>query len=126
MSDSSQRTLETFETQLSASWSQGGWAFHGFKQWYGDMTEKILEASGEGLVLTITAPHCKTKQLRITRGDIRSNYDPPRIQVGGHGTGFHSAQVTYESICRIDLECELAASRPLQPTSGVAAPADSK
>ena len=82
----------------------------GREGWYTDVTEKLLEASNEGLIVLIGAPQCKPAEFEIRRSDISSSYDPPRFQLGGHGTGYHVAAMHDQSSDSLDLDCDFAAN----------------
>ena len=110
VADRSKQVLATATLDLHTSYEDGLRQVAGMEGWYTEVTEKILKASNEGLIVSISAPQCKPAAFEIRRSDIRSSYDPPYFQTGGHGTGYHVAAMHYRFSRSLDLDCEFAAN----------------
>jgi hypothetical protein len=108
MSDRSQNVLIAKKLDLHTDYDNGRRQLCGISGWYADAAKHILDASRDGMTVTIEASHCKRQQFAINRRDIESDYDAPRIQVGGHGTGVHAAAMHYRASHTLDLACEFA------------------
>jgi hypothetical protein len=110
VSDRSARVLVTAPLDLHTTY-EGGMRQQvaGNEGWHDAVAETILDASNDGLVVSISAPGCKPSACEIRREDIGSSYDPPRFQIGGHGTGYHVAAMHYRLSCSLDLDCDFAA-----------------
>ena len=80
VADRSKQVLATATLDLYTSYEDGLRQVAGREGWYTDVTEKLLEASNEGLIVSISAPQCKPAEFEIRRSDISSSYDPPRFQ----------------------------------------------
>lgn len=105
--DGSKQVLATTKLELSTDYKDGVRQLSGNAGWYTDVAERIL-TSHDGLIVSIGSPYCEPKEFGINRGDIKSSYDPPRLQFGGHGTGYHGAAMHYRFSRTIDLDCEFA------------------
>lgn len=113
VSDRSGQVLATADVDLSTGYdssSNNKGYLTGSEGWYADVTEKMLEAAKDGLIVSISAPRCRPKEFEVSRRDIGSSYDFPRVQLGGHGTGFHAAAMHYQLYRTLDLDCERPAA----------------
>lgn len=109
VSDRARQVLATADVDLSTGYDNNNRHYlTGSEGWYADVAEKMLETAKNGLMISITAPHCRPKELEIVRRDIGRSYDFPRVQLGGHGNGFHAASMHYRIYRDLDLECERA------------------
>jgi hypothetical protein len=109
--DGARQVLVTTKLELSTDYKDGVRQVSGNAGWYTDIAEKILNASHDGLIVSIGSPYCKPKEFGMNRDDIKSSYDPPRLQFGGHGTGHHGAAMHYRFSRTLDLDCEFAINK---------------
>jgi hypothetical protein len=105
LTDRSRQVLASAKLELSTAYDTDGRHVSGIAGRYGDAAERILDASETGLVVSISAAGCKPVELEVSRSDIGASYDPPYLQLGGHGTGYHSGAMHYRLYRSLDLEC---------------------